>query len=154
MNVILNNLCPFIFVQALFGQSNRKFSTLLFSGSEEVGTLSAELTLIKPLNSRPDQFMKSGPIWNPDWTGLEIGHCGAGQSYLVDKSANSDILENTILSLNKVRLRLIQFHRKTSRVVATCLIIVSGFSCGRVLLNFYFTQFLFLEVYLKSFRFN
>jgi hypothetical protein len=46
--------------------------------------------------------LKPGPVWNPEWTGLEIGHCGVGQSYLVDKSANSDILENTILSLNKV----------------------------------------------------
>jgi hypothetical protein len=48
--------------------------------------------------------LTSAPAWNLDQTNLEVGHRGVGQSYLEDESCNSDVLENTILSLNTVSI--------------------------------------------------
>ena len=75
------------------------------SGETEVGRFDAEITLIKPSEVCPDQFMKSAPIWSPEMTNLEVGHRGVGVSYHDDPEENSDYLENTILSLNTVRTK-------------------------------------------------
>ena len=70
--------------------------------SDKLGQLDAEVTMIKPSKVCPDQFNKTAPAWNDDLVDLEIGHRGAGASFLEEPNINSDFVENTILSINTV----------------------------------------------------